>query len=88
MSARLNAERNEIPVMMPGRAIGSITSSDTASRPKNRDRDTAAAHSVPSTSAIKVEIEATCTDSFNASHTSGRLQVMLSHFRVNPGGGH
>ena len=37
--------------MMPGRAMGRITRSEMDSRPKNRARDMAAAHSVPSTSA-------------------------------------
>ena len=62
MSARLKAERSEMPVMMPGRAIGRMTSSEIASRPKNFVRLTAAAQSVPSTSAITVEMLATLSD--------------------------
>jgi hypothetical protein len=62
ISARLKAERSEMPVMTPGRAIGRITRSEIASRPKNFVCEIAAAHSVPSTSAITVEIEATRTD--------------------------
>ena len=37
ISTRLNAERSEIPVMIPGKAIGRITRSDTVSRPKKRE---------------------------------------------------
>ena len=66
MSARLKAERSAMPVMMPGSAIGRMTSSEIASRPKNSSRDTAAAQSVPSTSAIAVAIAATVTDSCSA----------------------
>ena len=49
MPCRLNAERSAMPVMMPGSAIGSMTSSEIASRPKNRARASAAAAQVPST---------------------------------------
>jgi hypothetical protein len=56
---RLNALRRLIPVMIPGRAIGRTSSSDTVSRPKKRERQTAAAARVPSTSAIAVEAVAT-----------------------------
>ena len=76
-----------MPVMIPGRAIGRITSSEIVSRPKKRVWLTAAAHSVPSTSAIIVEIVATRTDSQRACQTSGRSQVTANHFRVRPGGG-
>ena len=55
----MKAERSAMPVMMPGSAIGRMTSSEMVSRPKNFVRDTAAAQSVPSTSAIAVEIAAT-----------------------------
>jgi hypothetical protein len=34
--AKLNAELSAIPVMIPGSASGRTSSSDTASRPKNR----------------------------------------------------
>ena len=60
--ARLNAERSAMPVMMPGSAMGRMTRSEIVSRPKNRSRDTAAAHSVPRTMAISVEIAATRSD--------------------------
>ena len=48
------AERSAMPVMMPGSAIGRISSSEIASRPKNFARASAAAASVPSTSASAV----------------------------------
>ena len=38
MSARLIAARSEMPVMMPGSAIGRMMSSVIASRPKKRAR--------------------------------------------------
>src|SRR5690348_10849438 len=88
ISSRLKAERSEMPVMMPGSAIGRITSSEIDSRPKNFVPDTAAAQSVPSSSAIAVEIVATCTDNVSACHTSTRPQVTANHFVVSPGGGH
>ncbi len=88
MSAKLKAERNDMPVMMPGKAIGKMTKSDIVSRPKNLDRATAAAQSVPKIIATIVEIAATRSDSPSASQTSGRPQVTANHFSVNPGGGH
>jgi hypothetical protein len=87
-SARLNAERSEIPVMIPGSAMGSTTRSDTVSRPKNRVRATAAAQSVPSTSATSVEIAATRRLSDSAAQMSGRAQARPNHWSVSPGGGH
>ena len=82
MSAMLNAERNEIPVIIPGKAMGRMTRSEIASRPKNRDRATAAAQSVPSTIAISVETAATRSDNHKAVHTSGRPHVTANHFMV------
>ena len=87
ISSRLNAERSAIPVMMPGSAIGRMTSSDTASRPKNFAPDTAAAHSVPRISASSVEIAATCNDSVSAGQMSAASQATPNHLSVSPGGG-
>jgi hypothetical protein len=84
----LNAERSAIPVIMPGSAIGRITSSEIVSRPKNRDPEIAAAQSVPSTMAMSVAIAATRSDRPSACQTSGRFQVTPSHCSVSPGGGH
>ena len=53
--ARSKAERSAMPVTMPGSAIGRTSSSEIASRPKKRARDSAAAASVPSTSASAVD---------------------------------
>ena len=76
MSARLKAERSEMPVMIPGSAMGRTTSSDTASRPKNRARATAAAQSVPSTSATSGgDRRRRARDSPSASQMSGRSQA-------------
>src|SRR3712207_7740050 len=61
-----------IPVMMPGNAIGRMINSETASRPKNRVRQTAAAASEPRISATTVDVSATRTDKPRRSeeHTS------------------
>ena len=88
ISRRENADRSEIPVIIPGKAMGRITSSEMVSRPKNLDRATAAAVSVPRISARTVEIAATLTDSAMASQTSLRPNVTPIHFVVKPGGGH
>ena len=47
MSMRSKAARSEMPVTMPGRAIGRTRRSEIASRPKNFVRASAAAASVP-----------------------------------------
>ena len=43
MPPRLKAERSDMPVMMPGSAIGRMTRSEIDSRPKKRERTIAAA---------------------------------------------
>src|SRR5689334_22006311 len=88
ISTRSNAERNAMPVMIPGSAIGSTTKSEITSRPKNFEPDTAAAQSVPSMMASAVEIAATSTDSSSASHRSDRSAATANHLMVRPGGGH
>src|SRR3982750_3917266 len=87
ISNRLKAERSAIPVTMPGKAMGRMTSSEITSRPKNLLPETAAAQSVPRISAISVEIAATCTESVIAAHTSGRAAATANHLSVSPGGG-
>src|SRR5687767_1537505 len=87
MSISEKAERSEMPVMMPGSAMGRTTSSEIVSRPKNFVPDTAAAQSVPRTSAIAVEMAATWTESVKACQTSERFQVTSNHLSVRPGGG-
>ena len=56
------AERSDMPVMMPGSAIGRTNSSEIVSRPKKWARDSAAAASVPKMSARKVAIAATSSE--------------------------
>ena len=56
------AERSDMPVMMPGSAIGRIKSNEIVSRPKKRARDSAAAASVPKMSASAVAIAATLSE--------------------------
>ena len=62
-------------MMMPGSAIGRISRSEIVSRPKNRERQTAAAARVPSTSASSVDTAATCSDSASASQMSCRAHA-------------
>ena len=66
-------ERKAIPVTMPGRASGSTTRNETASRPKKRLLATARAAMVPSTSANTVAPMATCSDSVRAANRSPRV---------------
>ncbi len=76
-----------MPLITPGSAIGRISSSDTASRPKKLARASAAAASVPSTSATPVAASATSKLSWIAAHTSWRSQATPNHCVVSAGGG-
>src|SRR5258706_8479965 len=87
MPARFSAERRLMPVMMPGSATGRISNREIASRPKNFERHTAAAASVPSSIATNVEAVATCSESDSAERMSLRSQATAHHFTVNPGNG-
>ena len=60
---------------------------EIASRPKKRDRATAAAVMLPSTSATIVASTATRTDSHIASQISGLSRATPNHLVVSPGGG-
>ena len=82
MSAIAKAERSDMPVMMPGSAIGRMRSSETASRPKKRERLTAAAASVPSTSATSVAMAATRALSVSAFQMSCRSQATANQCSV------
>src|SRR2546428_12756671 len=62
MFSRPMADRSEIPVMIPGSAIGKVTRNDTVSRPKNLLRCTAAAARGPKTSALAVVGAGAATD--------------------------
>src|SRR6266850_776512 len=87
MSARLIAERNAIPVTIPGSAIGRITRYETVSLPKKRERATAAAARLPRTSANRVERRATTIESRIASQMAWLSRATPNHFVVRPGGG-
>ncbi len=63
-----------MPVTMPGSAIGRMISSETESRPKNRNRCSARAAMVPSTSATSVATIATCTETHTASRAPSRVE--------------
>jgi hypothetical protein len=87
MSAIAKAERREMPVMMPGSAIGRMRRSEIASRPKKRVRARAAAASVPRIMASRVAIAATRTLSQSARQISWRSQATANQPSVKPGGG-
>ena len=75
------------PVTTPGSAIGKMISSETVSRPKNRNRCSASAAIVPSTSAISVATRATCTDTQTASRAPWDWKAAFHHSVVYPVGG-
>ena len=66
-------ESSDRPVTMPGRAIGSTSSSDSAFLPKKRKRDSANAAALPSTSAIAVARRPTLNEFSSAVRVPGRL---------------
>ena len=68
--------------MIPGSAIGRMTRNEIVSRPKNLERETASAASVPRTSAMAVAPSAASTDSQSASRTSGLCHATPNHFVV------
>ena len=72
---------------MPGSAIGSTTSSETASRPKNRYRCTANATIVPSTSAMAVAPRPAFTEVHSASRAPAFSQARAHQSVVQLGGG-
>ena len=82
--AKAKNEFSAIPVMIPGSASGSTSSSETASRPKNRKRCTANAARVPSVSAIAVEIRPARTLSHSAWRISSLCQVAENHLVDRP----
>ena len=68
--------------------MGRMMSSDTVSRPKKRNRCSASAAIVPSTSAITVAIRATSSDTTIALRAPSLSTAADHHFVVKPGGGH
>src|SRR5216683_1444996 len=80
-------EKNEfsaIPVMMPGRASGSTSRNETASRPKNAKLCSAYATAEPSSRASAVASSPTRTDSRNALRTWVSCQATENQCSENP----
>ncbi len=82
-----NALASAMPVTTPGRAIGKMMSSDTASRPKNWKRCSARAAIVPRTSAMTVAMAATSRDTMIAERAPSDCTASDHHCVVRPGGG-
>ncbi len=74
-----------MPVMIPGRAIGSTSKNDTDSRPKKRNRSIANAAIEPSTSAIAVVAAPTFSERKNDERASGLCQATRNQCSVQPG---
>src|SRR3990170_5521856 len=81
------AERSAMAVTMPGSASGRTRRNESASRPKKRLRETAAAARDPSMTAIRVATSATLTERNSAAHTSLRPQATANQAVVKPGRG-
>ena len=78
-----------MPVTTPGRAIGRMISSETKSRPKNRNRCSARAAMVHSTSATSVATIATCTKTRTTRRARpAEWKAATHHSVVKPVGGH
>src|SRR6266498_4600905 len=80
-------EKNElsaIPVTTPGSAIGRTSRNVIVSRPKKRNRLTAVAAAVPSTSAIAVAMPAAFSDRTSALRASSLCQAAWNHLVLNP----
>src|SRR6476469_1893705 len=76
------------PVTMPGSAIGSTTMNETVLRPKNENRDTAIASSVPRISATAAAASATRSESKNALRAPSLWIAADSQCVVKPENGH
>src|SRR5437868_14940005 len=77
-------ELSAIPVTTPGSAIGRTSRKLIASRPKKRNRATAAAAAVPRTSATVVATPAAFSESRSASRASVFSQAARNHFVEKP----
>src|SRR2546423_8659990 len=77
-------ELSAIPVTTPGSAIGSKSRKVIASRPKNRNRLTAVAAAVPSSSAIAVAKPAAFNESTSASRASWSCHAVPNHLVLKP----
>src|SRR5690349_13631743 len=76
-------EKNElsaIPVMIPGRAMGSSSRKFTESLPKNEKRWMAKEAIVPRTSATAVAASPTSTESRSEERRKSSCQATLNHF--------
>ena len=85
MWRKVKNEFRDMPVMIPGRAIGRTSRNETDSRPKNLKRAIANAAAEPSTSAVPVASRPARTESQIASRTSWECQATRNHFVVKPG---
>ena len=74
-------------VTIPGRAMGSTSAKEMASRPKNRNRCTANAANDPSTSAIAVAHAPAIRELASAERRVGSFHAMGNHFVVHRSGG-
>src|SRR5258706_15391839 len=84
-----NPAFSEIPVTMPGSAIGSTTSNDTVLRPKNANRWTANDSADPSTTAMSEARVAVFTEVQSASVGKPPWANAFVHqLSVKPVGGH
>ena len=82
-----NAFFNAIPVTMPGRAIGRITSRDSELRPKKRYRDSPNARSVPRNRASPIASSPTWTLTPTACSAPPLLHASPHQCSVYDGGG-
>jgi hypothetical protein len=74
-----NALARAMPVTTPGRAMGRMISRETVSRPKKRNRCSARAAIVPSTSAMAVATSATSTETTMAFRAPSLSQAATHH---------
>src|ERR1700686_1595604 len=81
---KMNSEFSAIPVMMPGRERGRTRRSDTASRPKNRNRWTPNAAADPSSRATIVAATAALSDNTSAALTWESCHATENQRRVSP----
>src|SRR5438445_12783290 len=77
-------ELSAIPVMIPGSAIGRITTNETTSRPKNEKRWIANAAAEPSRIAATIVTPATLSESTKAWRTSWLAQAARNQCVVKP----
>src|SRR5262245_34379508 len=87
MPALLIAESSAMPVMMPGSAIGSTSSTVMLSLPRKLPRAMPSAVREPSKIASRVATAATASDKRIAAQMSSRANAALNQCSVRPGGG-